>query len=193
MTWKTKWIGIGLVALSLGGATMAAQARNGRPFLRDHPGVRRLIARHPGLARRFARRAQAREGIARLLESLQATDAQRAVALESARAAEPVAREARSEAARIRMEVLAKHGGDRAAARAEMRERIQELRQRTLAALEPHAKRILSTLTPEQRAKLTEAATKRGRTLDDERLVKITSFLLTRPMTVPTLEAKPAR
>lgn len=189
MTWMTKWIGIGLLALPLGGVAAAVEASDGQ----DHPRLRQAIARHPRLARAIRHRAQARAGILRLLESLEATDAQRAVALEAARAAEPIARAARSEAARIRVEVLAKHPDDRKAARSEMKERVVELRQKTLAELAPHAGRVLATLTPEQRQKLADAATSRGRTLDEERLVKITSFLLTRPATVPRLEAKLGR
>ncbi|MFN0007386.1 MAG: Spy/CpxP family protein refolding chaperone [Planctomycetota bacterium] len=151
------------------------------------------MARHPRLARAMRHREQAREGVQRLLESLQATDSQRAVALEAARAAEPIAREARAEAARIRTEILAQHGGDRAAAREEMKQRTRELRAKTLAKLAPHAGRVLATLTPEQRKKLDDAATSRGRTLDETRLTQITSFLLTRPATVRRLESKLGR
>jgi hypothetical protein len=189
MTATTKWIGIGLLALTLGGAAVAADGSDGR----DHPRLRQAMARHPRLARALRHRAQAREGIQRLVESLQATDAQRAVALDAARAAEPIARAARSEAARIRAEALAEHGDDRAAARAEMKERLGDLRRRTLADLAPHASRVLATLTPEQRQKLADAATARGRTLDEERLVKLTSFLLTRPASLTRLEAKLGR
>ena len=191
-----RWIGIGILALSLGGAVAAgpsADVRTHAPQAPQAPRLRQTLARHPRIARAMRHRAQAREGIQRLLESLQATDAQRAVALEAARAAEPIAQSARSEAARIRTEVFAKHGKDRAAAREEMKERIQELRQKTLADLAPHASRVLATLTPEQRKKLDDAATARGKTLDEARLVKITSFLLTRPATVERLEKKLAR
>ena len=160
----TKWIGIGLLALSLSGAVASANAHD------DRVPPRR-----------------------RLLESLQATASQRAVALEAARAAAPIARAARIEAARIRAEALAEHPDDRAAARKEMRERMRELRRRTLADLAPHASRVLATLTPEQRQKLADAATARGRTLDEERLVKLTSFLLTRPARLTRLEAKRGR
>jgi hypothetical protein len=188
MNGRTKWIGIGLLALTLGGAASAAQGIGGRRVFRGEHAARRALARHPRLARAIRAKAQAREGIQRLLDSLAATDAQRAVALEAARAAEPIARQARAEALAIRSEVLAQHGGDRQAAREEMRERIGELRQRTLASLAPHAQAVLATLTPEQRAKLDEAAARRGRTLDEERLLRITSYLLTRPATVAKLE-----
>jgi len=93
----------------------------------------------------------------------------------------------------MRTEVLAKHPDDRAAARAEMKERMVELRQKTLAELAPHATAVLATFTTEQRKKLDDAATSRGRTLDEQRLVKITSYLLTRPATAPRLEKKLAR
>lgn len=188
-----KWIGIGILALSLGGVVAAGPSGDGRMPARQAPRVRQAMARHPRLARAMRHREQAREGIQRLLESLQATESQRAVALEAARAAEPIAQSARSEAARIRTEVFAKHGKDRAAAREEMKQRTQELRQKTLAELAPHAGRVLATLTPEQRKKLDDAATARGKTLDEARLVKITSFLLTRPATVQRLENKLGR
>jgi hypothetical protein len=181
---KMKWIGIGLLTLALCGGAAVAQT----------PGGHRWIGRHP-LARRIVqRRAEARSEFRRFLDTLQVTDAQRAVALEEARAAEPIAREARREASRIRFEARrGPHTRDGRAAREEIRGRMKDLHDRTLVQLEPLARRVLSTLTPEQRTKLTDAAAKRGKSLDEARLVKITSWLLTRPMTASRLEARRSR
>jgi hypothetical protein len=70
---------------------------------------------------------------------------------------------------------LRAHPGDREAAREEMRGKLKELRERTFTELRPLAQRVISTLTPEQRAKLVEAAKRRGRTLDEARLEKLTA------------------
>ena len=117
-----------------------------------------------------------RAGLRGFLRSIDATPEQRAVAREQARAAGPVARSARSEGRRIRVEALRGQGSDRAAARA----RILELRERTLESLRPMAQKLISTLTSEQKRKLEHAARARGRELDDARLEKLVSWLLTR-------------
>src|SRR5258705_5612675 len=124
--------------------------------------------------------AAAQHAPRRLLHSLHATEAQRAIAREEAHAARPIARDARVEAAKIRAEALRAHPGDREAARNEMRAKLKDLRQRTFAELQPLAQRVLSTLTPEHRTKLVEAAKRRGRTLDDARLEKLTAMWLAR-------------
>ncbi len=136
---------------------------------------RSTAGRHVG--GRIGRRAELR----RFLRTLKMTEAQRAVARDEARAADPIARSARTEAAKIRAEALRAHPGDRAAAGQEMKSKMKDLRERTLTELRPLAQRVLSTLTPEQRTKLADAAKKRGRTLDERRLERITSWLLTRP------------
>jgi hypothetical protein len=126
----------------------------------------------------------------RFLRTLKMTDAQRSVALDQARAADPIARSARTEAAKIRADALRAHPEDRAAARAEMKGKMKDLRERTLTELRPLAQRVLSTLTPEQRTKLADAAKKHGRTLDEARLEKITSWMLTRPKLAHRLEKR---
>src|SRR5262249_38908359 len=108
------------------------------------------------------RHRPARGELRRFLRALHLSDAQKAVALEQARAADPIARSARVEAAKIRAGALRAHPDDRAAAREEMRGRLKDLRQRTLEQIRPLAKRVLSTLTPEQRTKLADAAKKHG-------------------------------
>ena len=116
----------------------------------------------------------------RILRALHATPEQRAIAKEEARAAGPIARGARADAAKIRADALRAHPGDREAAREEMRGKLKELRERTFTELRPLAQRVISTLTPEQRAKLVEAAKRRGRTLDEARLEKLTALWLAR-------------
>jgi Spy/CpxP family protein refolding chaperone len=127
------------------------------------------------------RHRHARGELRRFLRTLQLSDAQKSVALEQARAADPIAHSARVEASRIRAQALRDHPEDRAAAREEMRGQLKNLRQQTLEQLRPLAKRVLSTLTPEQRTKLADAAKKRGRTVDESRMENVTSWLLTQP------------
>jgi hypothetical protein len=137
---------------------------------------------------RAVARARDRGELRRFLKSLDATEAQRAVALEQARAAGPIARGARLEGRQIRIEARHDHPGDRAAARAAARPRIRELRERTLASLQPLSQKILASLAPEQRKKLEDAARARGREFDEARLEKIVSWLLTRPRSLTHLE-----
>jgi hypothetical protein len=128
------------------------------------------------------------------LASMQFTDAQRQVMLDKARAAAPIAEASRAEARRITAAAWAKAttdaAADRAALRAEKQSRIKALRARTWPQVEPLAKDVLASFTPEQRQKIADAAAKRGRPIDDARLTKLIGFMLTRPMTVPYLEAR---
>jgi Spy/CpxP family protein refolding chaperone len=162
-----------------------ATAQNQTP--KNQTGVETKTPR-PAAGRHAGGRIGRRTELHRFLRTLKMTDAQRSVALDQARAADPIARSARAEAAKIRAEALRAHPDDRAAARAEMKGKLKDLRERTLADLKPLAQRVLSTLTPEQRTKLADAAKKRGRTLDEARLEKMTSWLLTRPRLAHRLE-----
>lgn len=164
--------------------TAAAQHSTGTATRTQHSIAQRDRAPRPRPARGELRR---------FLRALQLSDAQKSVALEQARAADPIAHSARVESAKIRADALRDHPGDRAGAREEMRGRMKELRQRTLEQLRPFARTVLSTLTPEQRTKLAEAAKKRGKTLDEDRLEKITSWLLTRPAVRGRLERRTTR
>lgn len=183
-----KWIGAGLVALALGGSLAFAASGQGGLHL-GRAGL--------GHGRR-AYRMEGRGEMHGLLESLQITNAQRAVLLQQAQAAEPIAANARKEAARI---LVASHdpngtgggSGDDKATRASVREQLKNLRERTFSEVEPLARQALGTLTPEQRAKIDEAAAKHGRTADEGKLLQGVAFWLMRPMTVPMLEARLGR
>jgi Spy/CpxP family protein refolding chaperone len=133
----------------------------------------------------------------RLIRSLDATDAQRALVLEKARAAAPIVAGARDEARRIvaRAWVAAgeKAGTDRKSIRAGVREEMKALRERTRAQVEPLARDVAASLTAEQRAKIEAAFAKKGRTLDDAKLTRIAARLISRPMTVAYLEARAAK
>jgi hypothetical protein len=141
-----------------------------------------------GLPPRAVGRARERGELRRFLRSLDATDAQREVAREEARAAAPISHAARLEGRAIRIEALREHPGDRAAARESARPKIRELRERTLTGLRPLAQKVVATLTPDQRKKLEDAARARGKDLDEARLEKLVSWLLTRPGTLAHLE-----
>jgi hypothetical protein len=164
--------------------TAAAQHSTGTGTRTQQP-----VAQRPGAPKKRPARGELR----RFLRALQLSDSQKAVALEQARAADPIAHAARVEAAKIRAEALRAHPGDRDAAREEMRGRMKDLRERTLEQLRPLAKRVLSTLTPEQRTKLADAARKHGRTVDEDRVEKVTSWLLTQPGVRGRLERRASR
>jgi hypothetical protein len=152
----------------------------------ERPGV---VARIQGRAQAKPRaRAKDRGELRRFLRKLGASDAQRAVALEQARAAGPIARAARLEGREIRVESRREHPNDREAARAEARERIHDLRERTLASLQPLARKVVATLSPDQRKTLEDAARARGKELDAARLEKLVSWLLTRHGTLAHLQ-----
>src|SRR5262249_49882348 len=134
-------------------------------------------------ARRAALREKIREAVQNrrqrvmeFLASLQVTDDQRRVVLEKAKAAAPIVAGAKDEARRIVAQALANatRAGrvDRKAARLAVGAELKALRERTRAQLEPLAKDVVGSLTPEQKQKLQEAATKRGRTLDDAKLAR---------------------
>lgn len=192
MTIKMNGLSLTLAALALGtllAATAIAQESTGHgrhdgQGQDDHPGRRQ---RPHG--RRHHRRPPVPNGF---LRSLEITDAQRGIALQEARLAAPIAESARDEARRIlaRAWAQAQNGGDRQALRESVRAQIKTLRENAFTNVEPLARRLLSTLTPEQRARIEAAAKARGRSVDEDRLVRRAAFLLTRRMTVPMLEAR---
>jgi hypothetical protein len=153
-------------------------------------------------AGRVGRRAAHRNGVRRamrqerrdLLASLQVTDDQRRTVLEKARAAAPIVSAGKDEARRIVAQAraaLAKDpAADRRALRESVRTQLRALRAKTRGQVEPLAKDVVASLTPEQRAKLEAAAGKHGRTLDDARLTRRAARMISRPMTVPYLEAR---
>lgn len=167
--------------------------------------------RHAG--RRGERREMLRERVkqavrnrhqkfAEFLASLQATDEQRRVVLEQAKAAAPIVKAAREEARGLIAKAWATAVKDtntkdatvdRKAARESVKEQLKALRERTKAQIEPLAKQVVATLTPEQRATIQSHAAKHGKTVDDAKLAKFAAHLITRPMTAAYLEARLAR
>ncbi len=141
-------------------------------------------------AERVERVRQGRE----FLRGLEITDAQRALALEQARAIAPRARELRREALRIREDTReGVRTGDRDAIRAETRGRIRELRERARVELAPHGRALVDSLTPEQRAKIEARLAERGRTFDAQRASERAGRWLARPRVHERLEARQPR
>ncbi len=128
------------------------------------------------------------------LRGLEFSDAQRALALQHARAVEPLAREARREALRLRLEARDRQRtGDPEALRADLRQRLQALRERARAEILPHGRVLVAALTPEQRAKIEARLAERGRTFDAERAAARVARWLAAPRTLDRLEARAGR
>jgi hypothetical protein len=179
---RTKWMAIAVAAALAGGLATAALAGDGKHGRRAE---KRGRARQQMVEKR-------RKGMA-FLRSLQFTDAQRQTMLDKARAAAPIVQSAKAEARKIIAAAWAKAGDanvDKKAIRADVKTQLQALRAKTWPQIEPLAKDVVASLTPEQRQKFTEAASKRGKTVDDEKLTKIMGRLISRPMAVPYLEAR---
>jgi LTXXQ motif family protein len=188
---NSKWIAVALAAVIAGGAAMDALAGDGR---RGRGGRgRRGAARE-----KFGRSARdRRQGVVKFLATLDITDEQRRIVLEKARAAAPVVETAKDEARRIVARAWASAARDPAIDRKSLKEttkaELVALREKTRASIEPLAKEVVASLTPEQRKKVEEAAAKHGRTVDEAKLVKFASRLISRPMTVAFLEARLGR
>jgi hypothetical protein len=163
-----------LALLSFAFVTMAIRTASAATFARETQKPAPSPVGRPG-------RPHARHALRAFLKKLDATETQRKLALEEARAAQPIARDARIEASRIRIEALREHPGDRAAARAAARPKLKDLRQRTLESLRPHAQKLLASLSADQRKTIEDSARARGKQPDEERLEKVVSWLLTRP------------
>jgi hypothetical protein len=181
-----KWTAVAVATVLAGGMATIAFAGDGGRGGRRGGGWRGRM--HEAAKERRAKGME-------FLASLQVTDAQRQVMLEKARAAAPIAESARAETRRIVAAAwaqAAKDGAatDKKALREQVRTQIKALRERTWTQIEPLAKDVVLQLTPEQRQKIAEAAGKRGKTVDDAKLARLVGFRLTRPMTVPYLEAR---
>jgi Spy/CpxP family protein refolding chaperone len=156
-------------------------------------------------SRRAALRERLREGVKRrrmasmkFLESLQATDEQRALVLEKAKAAAPILAEARRQARTILAQARASNSKDgakidRKAARESVKAQIQTIRDQARAQIDGLAKDVVASLTPEQRQKLQDVAARHGKTVDDARLTRLAAALISRPMTSAYLEARQAK
>ena len=187
---KLTWTAVFVTAAIAGGTASAAFAGDGTGH-RDHP---RAAARRDRFRKTLRDWRTERKD---LLASLQVSDEQRHTVLEKARAAAPIVSAGKDEARRIVAQAWAAAAkdpnADRKALRESVRTQLRALREKTRGQVEPLAKDVVASLTPEQRAKLEAAAAKHGRTLDDARLVRRTARMLSRPMTVPYLEARLAK
>jgi Spy/CpxP family protein refolding chaperone len=188
MKMNRSWIGwtLGILGLcgtlSAAGAAGEGQTGSGtRSALERGDGFRQGSKDHHGARRR---------AVSGFLRHLNFSDAQRGLALQAARNAQPIVEEARREAARIL--VQAEDAGQNARSSA-VREQLKSLRQQTFQKIEPLARQVVAALTPEQRQRIEDAARKHGRTFDEDRLVRRTARLLARPMTEALLEARLAR
>jgi hypothetical protein len=188
MRFPTKWtLTLTVLAAALGAVASNARAgdgekKDGRP---RGAGLERGRFRHGGFGRRAFLRERMRhfrQERKAVLEALGVTPDQQRIALDKARAAQPVVAEARKELAQLRA------GTD--GTRESRRDAVRDLRHRTAEKLAPLAKDVIATLTPEQRAKLEGFAAAHGRKFDDAKFAKRVSRWLARPMTVDTLEAK---
>lgn len=186
------WIGWTLRVLCLCGTLSAAGAAS------DAVGSTRaalgVTDRSGGLERgdgsgerHHARPGAERRGALRLLRRLDLSDDQCGLALQESRSARAIVEQARREAARILIEAEDAGNGARSD---DVRARLESLRQETSAKLAPLARQVLATLTPEQHRRIEEHAARRGRSFDEQRLVRRLSFLLARPMTTALLEAR---
>ena len=129
-------------------------------------------------------------------ETMQWTADQQRLALEKARAAQPIVAEARKELARLLAQGApgattdGTDKADRKSGRKTQRDAIRTLRRATAEKLAPLAQDLIAGLTADQRAKLEGFAAARGRTLDDAKLAQRISKWLARPMTADLLEAR---
>lgn len=185
----TKFIGIGIAAACLASGLALAQGGRQAHAGRGEGRIERRVEQRAqrGFERRAERRIERRE----FARSLRFSDEQRRLALAQAKAVEEVAKQAREEARRIReaareAERTGKGGEARGAARAELR----DLRQRTFAQVEPHARAILAGLTTEQRARLEARAKANGRTFDEARALRFIARVLASPKAVTRLEKR---
>ena len=143
-------------------------------------------ARHGGrFLRRHAMRAQ------RFLRLLDLSDAQRTQLADARTAAEPIRQDARTKVRAILEE--ARKGERTPDTRTKVREQVKAVLQAAATQVEPSAKRLLDSLTPEQRARLAERATKHGKTLDDAMLLRRFERLVLAPAGAGRHERRDAR
>ncbi len=126
-------------------------------------------------------RQHPRHALRAFLKKLDVTDAQRRLVLDEARAARPIAHDARVEALQIRADAKRENPNDPTAARVAARLKLRALRDRTLDSLRPHAQRVLASLSADQRKTIEDAARARGKEPTQDRIEKVVSWLLTQP------------
>ncbi|MBI5364075.1 MAG: hypothetical protein HZA53_12905 [Planctomycetes bacterium] len=139
----------------------------------------------PGQRRRRPHRRPTPQELRPLLQSLQITPQQKELARAEAQAVLPRVRAAREEAHfRMQAERARKNPDFHA-----LREELRELRHATLEQIAPHARRLVDSLTPEQRQRLAEAAQRHGREFDPARLEQRLARLLAHPRLLQRLGA----
>jgi Spy/CpxP family protein refolding chaperone len=116
---------------------------------------------------------------ARLARLLGLTDAQREDFLKTRQSFASVREDLRTKIRAVREE--AKKGEATDATRAATHEKIKALVAAARDQVAPEARRLMGTLTPEQRARLDEIAARHGKTFDDARLLKLIERGLLRP------------
>ena len=147
---------------------------------------------------RRGRRAKARDGRARVMKALDrlegASDAQ---VREALAAAEQIARlrsdlreRAAAEFLAARRDAKAAPAADRKATRARVRERVKALRTEVRGPALEAGRRVVASLTPEQRARIEAAAEAKGRAVDDDRLARFFARRLGNPWAAPLLRAR---
>ncbi|MCY2961523.1 MAG: hypothetical protein NTY35_15275 [Planctomycetota bacterium] len=178
----TKTVALGLASLSVLATLAMAQGRAeqhgqvGEPGQHARRGAEARFERHAG--RHGGRFAQARK----FVRELELTDAQRDLARQEAQLVGPAARAAREEARAIVQAARARaQGGDREGARAEAREQLKLLRERTRAEFTPHGRALIQSLTPEQRARIDARLAERGKTFDVDKASERVGRWLARP------------
>ena len=184
MKFTIKTVGLTLaVALACGAIGLAATQV---PTTNQGDGHGRHLMRWLRGDRRIERRE--------FVRSLEITNEQRVRALQAARAVQPAVESARAQALKIIAEARAANpNGDRAAIRETVRAKIQALREQARAEVEPSARALVATLTPEQRQKLAAFAKTRGVTFDENRFTARLGRMLARPRAAMFLERRQGR
>ncbi len=144
-------------------------------------------ARHHRRWQRHERRIEHRE----FLRSFHSTDEQRAQALQAARSVQPAVEATRSEARKIVADARAANPTAASAAiRQTVLEQIKNLHESMRAQVEPSARALAATLTPEQRQKLQDFAMAHGTSFDENRFSARLGRLLARQRAVEFLERR---
>jgi hypothetical protein len=198
---KSGWSALGFVAVLACAAASAMAA--------DATGEAGKDAAKPGApeehraAQRAAARERMRQGVQRrraasmkFLESLKATDEQRALVLEKAKAAAPILAQARRQSRALLLQAAVGKDAskaDRKAARESVKAQIQTIREETRGRIDALAREVVASLTCEQRQKLQDLAARHGKTVDDARLTRLAAALISRPATVAHLEGREAK
>jgi hypothetical protein len=180
MLFRTRTLALtGLLLAVFAAAPVPAEAPDGSTTV-EQDGRRRR--------RRVRRRPPVPQQVRELVRSLDVTPEQRELARAEARRLAPIAQDARQRARELVRRVRADETSHAAA-----REELHALRAETRAALLPHGRRIVDSLTPEQLQRLERAAAARGRTFDPDRLAARVARVLARPRVQERLERGPAR